>query len=282
MIPQNQDFNQWLKSGISERKLASEYTFGLLFNAHPNYWGEQLDRLLAPQGTIHSTRRHYRLQSIDYDWRPQVPEGFTIQLIDESLLEHDEIDDDVRNLIQSNMEACTPAGPLGVGFGFVALHDSILVAQAIIDVIVGEKGEIGLVTDPGYRRRGLATITSGAAIEFGLANGLSTVYWDCNAGNTTSLRTAQVLGFQFECEHEQYVYIYDQVRAMVNRAWRDMESGDYTQTIEDCDWLIDQGEGGLSHAHYLSAVAHAGLGEVEKALEHLNTAWKIDWDDQAN
>jgi hypothetical protein len=65
---------------------------------------------------------------------------------------------------------------------------------------------------------------------------------------------------------------------MVNRAWRDMETGDYAKTIKDCNWLIDNDEGGLSHAHYLSSVAHAGLGESDKALDHLNAAWTIGWD----
>jgi RimJ/RimL family protein N-acetyltransferase len=276
--PHNQAFNAWLKSAILEHKIAPDDAFGLLFYTHPGAWAEQLDQMLAPQEMIHATRRHYSIQSIDYDWHSAIPEGFTLQPIDESLLSHDEINDDVRTLILANQGVGTPGGKLGKGIGYVALHDRKVVAHSAIDVIVGDRGEIGLVTQPEFRRRGLATITSGAAIEYGLANGLSTVYWDCDAGNNASLRTAEKLGFTFEFEHPQYIYINDPVRAMINRAWRDMETGEYAGTIEDCNWLIENDDGGLSHAHYLSAAAHAGLGDKESAIEHLNAAWTAGWD----
>jgi GNAT superfamily N-acetyltransferase len=81
-------------------------------------------------------------------------------------------------------------------FGFVSLHNELIVAHAVIDCIVDGVGDISLVTAEDFRRLGLATITSATVVEYGLSHGLALLNWDSSAGNIGSLRTAEKQGLR--------------------------------------------------------------------------------------
>ena len=63
-----------------------------------------------------------------------------------------------------------------------------------MDAVVERVGDAGLYTAARHRRRGLATITTAAAIEHGLAHGLAVVNWTCAEDNIGSIKIAERVG----------------------------------------------------------------------------------------
>ncbi len=248
----------------------------LLLHCHPEDWNGQLAVVFAPRPPIVFPRRRYVGREFKYDWRANVPEGFTVQRADRSLLDRAglEIPDDVKNVL----EMCGPDDdPAQVGFGFVALHEGKIAAHAVVDCIVGDAGDIGLVTAEDYRRRGLATITSAAAIEYGFSHGLKMIDWECSEDNIGSLRTAEKLGFERERDHTLYLWDYDETWHWIGLTRSHLEAERYRQALDAVEQLIAQQEGVPSFAFHLAASAWVRLGEVDKAFEYLETAVDKGW-----
>lgn len=274
--PTNEVFNQALNAAISAREVVDEEAYGLLLHCHPEDWGGNLATLLAPRQPITARRRRYTCNQPTYDWRTHLPQGFTIELVDETLLTRPdlEVPEDVKNMIEAWE---TTPDPAHRGFGFVAFHEGKIVAHAVVDCIVGDVGDIGLVTDEAYRRRGLATVTSAAAVEYGLTHGLSTINWDCNETNPGSLRTAEKLGFERQGDHTMYFIDFDETWHQILVAQGELEAGRYQETIDVCQGIFAQGGGAPPYTHFLSACAWSGLQERDKAFEALNTAVDLGW-----
>ncbi len=276
--PGNGAFNQALNEAIFARNAVSEDALVLIISCCPE-WREQVAVMCAPRQPIEWSRRHYVCRELDYDWQANVPEGFTIRRVDATLLERPEgeIHDDVKAVIA----VCGPGDdPLEKGFGFVACHGDEVVAHAVVDCIVGGVGEIGLETAGAYQRRGLATVTSAAAVEFGLSHGLSVISWDCLTTNTGSVRTAEKLGFEPEREHQMYAINFDAAWHLVNLAWGHLRAVRYREAIEVCEQFIAQpGQQGdpLLYAYHMAAQAWGGLGDQGQAFEYLDAVVDRGW-----
>jgi GNAT superfamily N-acetyltransferase len=213
--PHNDPFNQALNKAIYARQVVGEDAFGLLLHCHPDDWQAALKVVAKPRQPIPAARRRYIGRALQFDWQTHVPDGFTIQWADHTLLDRPglELPRDVKNMLETR----GPDGdPMQKGFGFVALHEdgtagtASIAAHAVIDSIADGVGDIGLVTSEGFRRRGLATATVAAAVAYGLSHGLAMVNWDCGASNIGSLRTAEKLGFERERDHTMYIIDYDE------------------------------------------------------------------------
>lgn len=61
--------------------------------------------------------------------------------------------------------------------------------------------EIGIFTDPKYRKQGLGSITVGAMIEIALERGYDHIGWHCWIENEASAKTALKAGFKFDRTH---------------------------------------------------------------------------------
>jgi len=160
---------------------------------------------IAPFPLVTLARQHYLCSRVTFDWRAALPDGFSVHLIDDSLLESPEINwpDHVHEWISNNW--CKRANFLAHGFGVVMLHAALagpqVVSWSLADGVStagegGVYGEIGIHTRPDYRQRGLATITAAAAVEHALSLGWQSVGWHCHAENTASARTALAVGFR--------------------------------------------------------------------------------------
>jgi RimJ/RimL family protein N-acetyltransferase len=147
-------------------------------------------------------RLFYIADEVKYDWRTQIPDGYTIRPIDKDLLDHEEIPIDVREMILAweNIK-----DPWNHGIGYVALYEDKIVAHAVIDCIVGLSGDIGLETDQNHQRRGLASVVSAAAIEKALNNGLTKIHWDVSEQNIPSIKTAEKLGLKYQEKHQMFI-----------------------------------------------------------------------------
>ena len=194
--PQNQAFNEALLQAILTREIVTERAIGLLLCCTREWEGALT--AVFPQQPIPYERRRYLCRSFQNRWRDELPDGFRLQPIDASLQALSNVPEDVQSMLA---QGSPEDDPLQKGFGFVVLREHQIAAHAVVDCIVDGIGDIGLVTEEPYRRSGLATAVSAAAVEFGLSNGLQAINWDCDAQNEGSVRTAEKLGFQLDRTH---------------------------------------------------------------------------------
>ncbi|KAA3664470.1 MAG: GNAT family N-acetyltransferase [Chloroflexi bacterium] len=197
--PQNEAFNNALQNAISEREIVDEKAFGLLLCC-TEAWGEALTAVFPHPPTPYK-RHRYLCHTFNNQWQDLLPDGFSLQQIDHSLKSLPNLPEDVQSVI----DCCGPDDdPMQKGFGFVVLRENQVAAHVVVDCIVNRLGDVGLVTEEPFRRRGLATVASAAAIEYGLSHGLNTINWDCDAQNEGSIRTAEKLGFQLDSTHTMF------------------------------------------------------------------------------
>ena len=267
--PYNDRFNSALNQALFSREIIGTDTFGLLLHCHPTDWRETLPVVFQPRQPLKVTRRHYVGRESRYDWRANTPQGFEIKWIDETLLDHieEEVPDDVKRLLEKRGR---DGDPLRKGFGSAAVHDGKIVAHAAVDCVVGDIGEIGLFTAEDFRRRGLATVTSAATVEYGLSFGMAAIIWDCSAANAGSVRTAEKLDFEHELDHTMYVLSFDAMGHLINTAWQHLEEGHYREVLDAFEQIRALVNEPPPHACFPAACAYAGLDEPEKALELLN------------
>jgi RimJ/RimL family protein N-acetyltransferase len=200
----NDVFNRDLTDAIFQRRIIDDTVAVLLFTCHPEDWHGQLAVVLHPQQPEPLSRRHYVCREVKYDWRAHIPNGFSVQRMELSFLEQPglKVPADVRQTLDK-WRAMTDAR-FG-DFGFVVIRYHKVVAWATVDFVAGGAGDIGFFTVEDYRRRGLATIVSAAAIEHGLSHGLSRIVWTCDEENLGSIRTAERLGLERERDYTMHV-----------------------------------------------------------------------------
>jgi RimJ/RimL family protein N-acetyltransferase len=176
-----------------------------------------------PREPVKELRLVYLCRTPAYAWRPRIPEGIEVRPIDASLLERPELalPDDVRALIQARTAA---SGPLGAGFGYLALCGDEVASYAMVDCIAGEAGDLFLFTAEPYRRQGLAALTAAATVEHGLGHGLARITWDCAAQNVASARTAERVGCRLEHEYPLYYFLFEEQSHLLNLAANHLEA----------------------------------------------------------
>ena len=89
------------------------------------------------------------------------------------------------------------------GMGFSLMRGEQPVSTCFSSFIVGNRLELGIETDPGFRRRGYSVCPATASIDHCLMKGVEPV-WSCRKGNAGSFRLALKLGFQPQSYHPYY------------------------------------------------------------------------------
>jgi RimJ/RimL family protein N-acetyltransferase len=199
-------FNRALNEALHGKQLLGEPMEALCFVCASTSWEKQLAVVLHPHQPIQIPRRHYSCRKLKYDWRVNLPDGFAVYRVDEALLNRPELEipRHIKGWIENNWGAT--ADFLQRGFGFVTLHkdadDAVrVVSWSLADCRSGDACEIGIHAVKEYRRRGLATITAAAAVEYALSNGYSMVGWQCSEDNLGSIGTAEKVGFERERDY---------------------------------------------------------------------------------
>jgi len=173
----------------------------LYLNYTPDDWKNHFAAMFAGREPFIVSRHHYVCTALAYDWRAHVPAGYRITRIDQSLFAQPNltIPDHIPEWMENNW------GSLDAfmlrGFGFCTLHENTVVSWSLADCISETRCEIGIQTDPDYRRRGLASLTVAAAVECALSSGLHEVGWHCNVDNAGSIGTALKVGFVKERDY---------------------------------------------------------------------------------
>jgi RimJ/RimL family protein N-acetyltransferase len=277
--PSNAPFNAALRLAFAGKEYIGEGTRVLFFIEPAPAWCAVLNELVENRQPIATTRCLYVATQA---YRPPTPapaEGFELRFIDESVprLVDGELPDDVQKVLQLRRPA---AHPDERAFGYVALHGRTCAAWAVIDFIVGDIGEIRLVTAEPYRRCGLACATSAAAITYGFAHGLNEIHWDAAASNLPSIRTAEKLGLHLHHQLTEYVLIFPEAGYLINLAWNHLDNGRFDQTLAVAGQMIPSDKAILvQYGHFLAGAASAGLGNPNEALDHLTKAIAAGFDD---
>lgn len=203
--PEDHAFNAGLNRAIIGERILGDEVSVLCIVVHPEDWRRRLGAILEPYPPVPMSRRHYVCRSPRYDWRADVPRGYTVHRIDRSLLDRRElrVPDHVTGWMANNWGSID--GFLNGGFGFAIVAGNGVVSWSLTDCVSGDRCEIGIRTAPAHRRRGLATITAAAAVEHALSHDFSTVGWHCPEDNLGSIGTAEKVGFHRE---RDYTAIY--------------------------------------------------------------------------
>ena len=203
----NDTFNCALSQALLERHILPQAPALYLICASTR-WEEQLPVMFAPRQPTAIARRHYLCHALRYDWRAHLPKGFEVHCLDEVLLNRPglTIPDHIQGWMDGNWGST--AAFLAKGFGFVTLYTKAgavqVVSWSLADCRSGDACEIGIHTLKEYRRRGLATNTAAAAVEYALSNGFSRVGWQCSEDNPGSFGTAEKVGFERERDYILY------------------------------------------------------------------------------
>ena len=205
--PGNDAFNRALNHALYAGEVFGEKVNALSFVYHPESWEARLAALLDPRPPIAMPRRHYVCREVKYDWRANLPDGFAVHRITGALLNQAglKIPAHVPSWMENNWGST--AGFLERGFGFATIHDDQVVSWSLADCVSGDACEIGIRTAEAFRRRGLATITVAAAVEYALSNGFAVaeaVGWHCPEDNLGSIGTAEKVGFEKERDYTMY------------------------------------------------------------------------------
>lgn len=291
--PDNPAFSRALNEAIFAREIIDQQVPYLLFTTHPGDWHGQLAAVCSPRHPLPAQRRHYVCREFEYDWRTDVLDGFTVQPMDETLLDRPGLT--VPEEVSHTIERWRSIASTRLrDFGFVTVYqdatsDAAQVASwATVDAIVDGTGDAGLFTLEDFRRRGLATITAAAAVEHGLSHGVSTVNWTCSEDNIGSIRTAEKLGFERQRDYTLYYFHFDRAE---HRGAMEYTASDFAQKGEAA---IKAGQYGEAASHYdqvlalrndpaasdyhLAARAWAALGNSDRAIEYLREAAGRGWD----
>jgi RimJ/RimL family protein N-acetyltransferase len=281
--PGNDGFNRAVNRAIRDREIVSPKASTLLFTCHPEEWEGKLGDVFAPRQPIAARRRRYACGEMRYDGRSELPAGLTIQPMDESLLKRPDlrVPDEV---VQTIRRWRSIADPGIADFGFVAIQEtargtSEVASWATIDAVVEGVGDAGLFTEARHRRRGLATLTAAAALEHGLAHGLSEVNWTCAEDNAGSIRTAEKLGFERLPDYMMYYFVFDEAQHLAHLAYQLLESGRAREAIDALEQSLALTDDPPYWLYHDAARAWAALAEPAEALKALNQAVDRGWCD---
>jgi len=251
---------------------------------YPEAWEARLPELIPTHQVEKLERYHYLCHKLAFDWRAALPNGYTVRRIDRDLLEAD------------NAAGCVIVIPeaigewndveeywgsvenfLANGVGFCVLHENQIVAQCTADCYAGEQIDIGIITVPAYRRKGLAAIATAATVEYCLTHSFKAVGWHCNAENIGSWKTAEKVGFKRNREYAYYFYIYDLVNHWAELGWMHFQRKAYDKTVQYYEQVFAARDDNPNYYFHLAALAWANLGDAQKALHHLNAAVDHGW-----
>jgi RimJ/RimL family protein N-acetyltransferase len=156
---------------------------------------------------------------------------------------------------------------LARGLGMVVLHGDTIASWCLMDCAVGARCEIGIATDPDYRRRGLAALATAATVAACLARG----FWHCWTRNLGSRRVAERVGFAHAGTYTDHWCLTDPARHAAERALHAARRGDRATALSWRDQIVAHPDAsGQSHFH--AAAVMAALGENAAALAHLREA----------
>ena len=179
---------------------------GYLLYYHDAGWEAVLGSTLFAGRKVYPGRRnYYELSDLTEDWQPPVtpdlPAGLNLRAVDAALLEQSHLRNHAALLEEMQSERESVADFMAKSFGSLLVSADAIITWCLSEYNLGDRCEIGIATDEGYRRQGLATLTAIGMIRQSAAQKMRRVGWHCWLLNEGSNATARKLGFKHINEH---------------------------------------------------------------------------------
>jgi RimJ/RimL family protein N-acetyltransferase len=279
----NPETNEALRHLLKQRIFTGEVfvngDWSMSLAVHPESWEAKLPELIPTHEVEKIERYHYLCHNLRFDWRQNVPEGYIVRSFDQALLNEEQIafPDVVRDWMDIPEVWWSEEKFLLKGVSYAVLHDREVVAWCTPDCVAGDRIDVGVITHPAHRRKGLASVVVAATVEECLKNGYSALGWHCNAENIGSWKTAEKVGFERNREYVYYYYMYDPVDHLAELGWYYYRREEYEKTVRYYDHVFTLRDECPDYYYHLAASAYALLKNKEKALKHLQAAAERGW-----
>jgi len=246
---------------------------------HPETWEAKLPELIPTHEVEKIERYHYVCDAVKFDWRNHVPEGYRVRRVDRALLNDGQVvfPDVMREWMDIGEVWWTVDNFLSKGVSFVVLREGEVVAWCTPDCVAGDRIDVGVLTHPAHRRKGIASVAVAATVQHCLGHGFSAVGWHCNAGNAGSWKTAEKVGFERNREYAYYYYMCDPIDHLAELGWYYYRRGEYERTVRYYEQVFALRDENADYYYHLAASAWALLGSKEKALKYLLAAVDHGW-----
>jgi len=251
----------------------------------PDDWRPVLQTMLTGHHWLDVYQHYYSFRGPPTEPSGDPPPGYRLQRVDAELLGKAE----GRNVGRIKRYAKSNFGSVPAflerGFGVCLMHGPDAVSWCMSDCVSGHRCEIGIHTDPHYRRRGMASLTVAATVEFCLSNGLTDIGWHCWSTNTASASTAERAGFERILDHHALQIWLRPADSLLVRANLALLDGRYAEAAElyERAFALDAADtkaasrllsspDGRQVYHYNAACAAALAGGKPAAAKHLAEA----------
>lgn len=200
---------------------------------------------------------------------PALPEGFRLQPISQALLD---LEPGNLDTVTDLMEGWgSPDLFLAKAVGFCVLHGGKIVSHCATDSVSGNRCELGVGTEPGYRRLSLGRAAVAASISECLRLGLSGIEWHTHASNRGSIAIARATGLVEVDRHMAY---------SGNLPAENVGDLDLT-TCRDLGVHLEGASEHVAWYRFQAAGAWALAGERQRALENLRRLVDGGWEGEA-
>ena len=164
------------------------------------------------------------------------------------------------------------------GTGYCALDGENLVSWCYVQAYGHGSQTLDIWTAPTHRRQGLGTLVAAAVIEASLSDGYAP-FWICDKANVASRKLAERLGFTYTgdiCLVDIPFEPFSFYRTLAQHFF--LPQGEHRQAVEAYEraFSVHQGD---AEDYYHAALAWAGTGEGDRALQYLQKAIDHGWKD---
>jgi RimJ/RimL family protein N-acetyltransferase len=257
---------------------------------HPDSWANRMPTIFKGRLPLTAHRRHYICTKLKVsDWKNRLPQEFEIRRANESLIQS--LDLEVPNHLTEWMKINwgSIAAFQQKGFGFCTLYGNRIVSWSVADCASGDACEIGIHTHEDYRRKGLATLTAAAAVDYWLSHGGRSVGWHCDEYNLGSIGVAEKVGFRLERKYVHYYACANKAHHLEETAQMYLRAKRYREAIESYEkffstpqeelptWLRKVLPQEMGVHYFRVAFANASIGEDGEALAYLERAVDNEW-----
>ena len=272
----NEALRRFLRDKIFTGEVFVNGDWSMSLAVHPEAWEAKLPELIPTHEVEKNKRYHYLCRTLKLDWRKYIPEGYAVRRVDRSLLD-DAADNVVREWMDIEEVWWTVDNFLKRGISYAVMHGREIVAWCTPDCMAGDQIDVGIMTHPAHRRRGLASVAVAATVEHCLNHGFCAVGWHCNAENVGSWKTAEKVGFERSREYAYYYYMYDPIDHLAELGWYYYRQGEYAKTVQYYEQVFALRDENPGYYYHLAASAWALLSNGEKALFYLQAAADQGW-----
>ncbi len=245
----------------------------------PQGWEKRLKDMIPTHEPERVLRYHYLARKNQYDWRQALPEGYTLYKLDAAILggQGPVIPDVLQDFCDIDEMWKSQEVFLKRGGGMAVVHENQVVSWCVADLVTDDVVEVGIITLPAYRQRGLGAIAAAAMVEDALERGYSAVSWQCNQDNVGSWKTAEKAGFARAASYDFIYYMFNLIDHLAELGWYYFKQKDYHRTAAFYQQVFALRQENPVYYYTLAAQACAAIGDQRSAFAYLRQAVDGGW-----